>query len=98
MKKSQKKYHLAISFTKYPEIAQMPSPKETLPSKGKDARGYDSLENMFNNNFEMRLRKLEIEQRRNYEVVGYREIQDIHLRLERKKKLLKSGTKEDKHT
>lgn len=60
MKKSQKKYHLAVSFTKYPEIAQLPSPKQTPRQKNKDTRGYDSLENMFNNNFEMRLRKLEI--------------------------------------
>lgn len=62
MKKSQKKYHLAVSFTKYPEIAQLPSSKESRPQK-KDrdtSRAYDSLENMFNNNFEMRLRKLEI--------------------------------------
>lgn len=60
MKKNQKKYHLALSFTKYPEIAQLPSPKETPRQRGKETSGYDSLENMFNNNFEIRLRKLEI--------------------------------------
>jgi hypothetical protein len=34
-----------------------------------------------------------MEEKRNYEVVGYKELQDINLRLERKKRLVLSGTK-----
>lgn len=39
-----------------------------------------------------------MEQRRNYEVVGYKEIQDISLRLDRKKRMVESGTCGPKHT
>lgn len=87
-----KQYHLAVSFTKYPSLKQLtlPHPPPHPPTR--------PLLNMFNDNFEIRLRKLEMEQVRNYEVVGYKEIQDISLRLDRKKRMVESGTRGPKHT
>jgi hypothetical protein len=85
MDPNRKKYHLAVAFTRYPALNKPQLNREdhaenTLPSSMKA--------NIFNNNFEMRLRKLQMEESRNYEIVGFKELQEISFRLERKKRIV----------